>query len=154
MISWYSDSSCSSPPSRHLEEPLRLAYSLGQRVHLVQGVVQVERGPGAGLDAERPVQWPGAVMPGPDGDAMLVEDLADVVWVHAVDLEGDRGPPVGRRRRSEDPHAIDRRQLGQGVAEQPLLVRVHGVEPGLAEIVDGRRQARRLRDRHGARLEL
>src|SRR5215510_15966471 len=110
MISWYSDSSCISPPSRHLEEPLRLAYSLGQRVHLVEGVVQVERGPGAGLDAERPVQRPGAVVPGPDGDAVLVEYLADVVRVQPADLEGDRGPPALRRRRPEDPDAVDPRQ--------------------------------------------
>src|SRR5215469_7657417 len=103
MISRYSDSSCIALPSRHLEEPLRLAYSLGQRVDLVEGVVQVERGPGAGLDAERPVQRPGAVVPGPDGDAVLVEHLADVVRVHAVDLEGDRGAPAGRRRGPEDP---------------------------------------------------
>src|SRR5438876_3728523 len=111
MISWYSDSSCISPPSRHLEEPLRLAYSLGQRVHLVKGVVQVERGPGAGLDAKRPVQRPGAVVPGPDGDAELVEDLADVVGVHSVNLEGDRGPPALRRRRPENPQAVDVGQL-------------------------------------------
>src|SRR5215813_13956375 len=122
MISWYSDSSRISPPSRHLEEPLRLAYSLGQRAHLVHGVVQVERGPGAGLDAERPVQRPGAVVAGPDGDAVLVEYLADVVRVHAIDLEGDRGTPARRGAGPEDPHAVDRRQLGQGVGSEERRV--------------------------------
>src|SRR5271166_5101147 len=106
MISWYIDSSCitgpSTPdhagvfrarrglalavvcpacagPSGGSEELLRGPDAVGERVDLVEGVVQVETGPGRCLEPERAVQRPGAVMPGPDGDAEFVEYLPDVM---------------------------------------------------------------------------
>jgi hypothetical protein len=47
------------------------------------------------------------VVPGPHLDPLVVEDLADVVRVHALDLEGDRSPAVLHGRRPEDAHAGD-----------------------------------------------
>src|ERR1700691_2825102 len=105
MISWYSDSTSITPPPTRCRGPdvpaqtprcrascrreklLCLAHALGQRVDLVVGVVHVEHRPRAGLHPERAVQRPGAVMVGTHGDAELVQQLTDVMRVHAVDRE-------------------------------------------------------------------
>src|SRR6476469_4937149 len=134
MISWYRDSICvtsgSTPPSpwsvpsgarpgpvhastsHGAEEPLRVPDAGDQRVHLVTGRVQVERGPGAGLHAQPAVQRPGAMMAGPDRDTQFVQHLADVVRVHAVYLERDRGAPVHWLGRAQETQTVDFRQRG------------------------------------------
>src|SRR6516164_9227490 len=106
MISWYMSSSCIVPSvtlSRYTlfrclcpEELLGVADAVRQGVDLGVGVVQVERRPVGGLAAEGAVQRPRAVVAGPDRDAELVEHLADVVRVHALDLERDRAAAVLR----------------------------------------------------------
>ena len=47
---------------------------------------------------KRSAHRPRAVVPDPDGDAEVVEDLADVVRVQVTECEGDRGAAVVRRR--------------------------------------------------------
>ena len=76
-----------------------------QGVDLVRRVVQRERGPHGGRDAEPAVQRPGAVVADPDRDAVIVEHLPDVVRVHAVDGERHRSPAVHQFGRPDDPHA-------------------------------------------------
>src|ERR1700722_2116767 len=120
MISWYIDSSCIKPPatqdgsvlfrstrSSQSEELLRLPDTVGQRVYLIAGVVQVKAGPCARLNAHRAVQGPRTVMAGADRDATVVEYLADVVRMHAVQREGDSTPTVDRRRRADDPQPVN-----------------------------------------------
>ena len=58
-----------------------LAEDFDQEVDFGRRVVEVEAGPGAGGDAEAVVQRLRAVVAGADGDALLVEQLGDVVGV-------------------------------------------------------------------------
>ncbi len=57
-------------------------------------VVEVEAGAGAGGDSEAVVEGPGAVVAGADGDALLVEQLGDVVRVWLVEREADEAGAV------------------------------------------------------------
>src|ERR1700722_6570714 len=108
MISWYIDSSCICflsgkhclPRLRQLrsrrlaEETLSVPDTFRQGIYLGGGVVDIEACPGAGLHAERPVQRPRAVVPGPYRDAKLVENLAHIVRMDSVHLERDGTAPV------------------------------------------------------------
>ena len=58
-----------------------LGDDFDQQVDFGRRVVEVEAGPGAGGDAEPVVERLGAVVAGADGDALLVEQLGDVVGV-------------------------------------------------------------------------
>ena len=48
------------------------------------------------------MQWPGAVVPHPDSDSGIVEDLADIMGVNPVDDECDRARTVLSIGRSDD----------------------------------------------------
>src|SRR3954468_24175909 len=99
MMSWYIDSSCISCASHRSEELLGRANSVGEGVDVVVAGVHVERRPRGGRNPVPPDDRPRAVVPHPDGDAVVVEYLPDVVRVDAVDGEGDRSPAghgVGR----------------------------------------------------------
>src|SRR5215472_4148969 len=163
MISWYMDSSCtvflcslapSRPASYRPEELPYPDYSVGERVDLFVGVVQVKACPGGGLDAERPMQRPGAVVPGAHRHAPIVEHLADVMRVHAIQDERDRAAPVPRLGGPDDSQAVDLPEGVQGAGEQHLLVRPDRVEPDLGEVIHRGGQSDRLGDWHRARLEL
>src|SRR5215217_51367 len=138
MISWYIDSSCISGPTSHRsEELLGRANSVGQGVDVVVAGVHVERGAGGGRDAVAADDGPRAVVPDADGDAVVVEDLADVVRVDAVDGEGDgaaSGDGVGRADHGD---AGDLGELLQRVAGERLLVRLHLVHAERLEVLDG-----------------
>src|SRR5215469_5461886 len=132
MISWYMSSSCIVPSvtlSRYTlfrclcpEELLGVADPVRQGVYLADRVVHVERRPVGRLAAERAVQRPRAVVAGPDRDAELVEHLADVVRVHALDLERDRPAAAVGVQRPEDAHARDGADDLKRVRRQQLLV--------------------------------
>src|SRR5690242_14099448 len=97
MISWYIDSSCMLSSLRRVlrhgsEELLGGANSLSERVDVVVAGVHVEGRPRGGRHAVPADHRPGAVVPDPDGDAQVVEHLADVVRVDALDRERDRSP--------------------------------------------------------------
>src|SRR4051812_15738404 len=99
MMSWYIDSSCISCASHRSEELLGRPNSVREGVDVVVAGVHVERRPGGGRHAVATDDGPRAVVPDPDGDAEVVQHLADVVRVDAVDGEGDRaatGHGVGR----------------------------------------------------------
>src|SRR5262249_24866480 len=144
MISWYMDSSCMTPSKTPCQRPLfhrsrseellGVADPVDQGIHLGMRVVQVERGTGARLDTQRTVQRPGAMVPGPYRDAAVVEHLAEVVRVDAVQRERDRGPPVLGRCRPENPQSVDLGQRGQGMAEQSVLVLPDTVQSHLGEV--------------------
>src|SRR4051794_12704190 len=69
------------------EEPDGALHAGHQPVHLVERVVHGERCSCGGGDPELAMQWPRAVVTHPHGNAFVVEDLADVVGVNAVDDE-------------------------------------------------------------------
>src|SRR3712207_7494532 len=106
MISWYIDSSCISVASHSSEELLGRANSVGQRVDVVVAGVHVERGAGRRRDAVAPDHRPGAVVPDPDGDAEVVEHLADVVRVDALDGEADRKSTRLNSSHANSSHAV------------------------------------------------
>ena len=100
------------------------------------------------------MQRPRAVVTGPDRDAELVEHLADVVRVHALDLERDGAAAVLCRQRPEDAHAFDLAQRPERMRGQRLLVRGHVVHAELGQVVHRRAEAGGQRDRRDSRLEL
>src|SRR5579871_6457409 len=150
MISWYISSSFITPsrtPSRGLmfhcvlfhcvseghvsgdaEELLRVPDPVRKGVDLGVRVVEVEAGPVGCLAAEGAVQRPRAVVPGPDRDAKLVKHLADVVRVHALNVERYRAAAVLGGKWAEDAQAGDLAQCLKGVGGERLLVRGHIVE--------------------------
>ena len=76
-----------------------------------------------------------AVVPCPDGDAVGVEDLGDVVRMDALDLEGDDpASPVGRR--TEDTHVGELGKPAHRVLGQLVLVALDRVEADGAQVVD------------------
>src|SRR4051812_19384872 len=100
MISWYMFSSCISGSTSHSsEELLGRANSVGQGVDVVVAGVHVEGRAGRGRNAVAPHHRPGAMVPHADGDPVVVEHLAHVVRVDALDGERDgtaAGHGVGR----------------------------------------------------------
>ena len=97
------------------EELLRVPDAVRQRVDFLAGVVEVQARPGTRLHAHGPVQRPGAVVTSPDRHAAVVEHLADVVRMQAVERERDRAAAVDRLLRAEDPQPVDFRQGRQRV---------------------------------------
>ena len=71
---------------------------VGQRVDVGLVVVDVERGPGGGADAEHPHERLGAVVAGAHAHAVLVEHLGDVVRVDVVEGEREHAAALGRAR--------------------------------------------------------
>src|SRR3954462_4725566 len=102
MISWYMFSSCISGSTSHSsEELLGRANSVGEGVDVVVAGVHVEGRPRRRRDPVAPDDGPRAVVPHPDGDAVVVEDLAHIVRVDALDGEGDRSPAGHGVRRAD-----------------------------------------------------
>ena len=61
-----------------------------QTVHLVECVVDRERGAHRRGDTEAPVQWRGAVVTDPNSHAVVVEHLADIMGVDSLYYESHR----------------------------------------------------------------
>src|SRR6202034_370857 len=104
----------------------------------------VERCARTGLNPERAVQRPGAVMVGTHGDAELVQQLADVMRVYAVDRERYGTAPVLGGKRAEDAHALDAAERFERVRGELLLVRGHVLHAQRVEVGAGCGQARGL----------
>src|SRR5271166_882561 len=135
------------------EETLGVADPVREGIYLGVGVVHVERRPGAGLNPQRAVQRPGAVVAGAHRDAQLVEHLAHVVRVNAVHLERDGTTAVLGGIGPEDANAAEFAQRVEGVRGERLLVRGHVPHAQAGEIIDGSGQACGLRHGGHAGLE-
>ena len=59
--------------------------AIHQFIHLIFSIVQVKTGSSGGGDAELFMQRHGAMMAGPDGDALAIENLGDIVWMHFLE---------------------------------------------------------------------
>src|SRR5439155_16713681 len=110
------------------EELMCLVESFGEAIDLFRDGVEVEAGAVRRRDAELRHQRLAAVVPGTDGDAVHVEDLRDVVRMHAVEIERkDAGAPL--RRWPVGGQARHLRQPFERVDEQLTLVLLDRVEP-------------------------
>src|SRR5690242_8260116 len=98
MMSWYSASR--SMGSVQLEVAAGVFQRLDERVDLRRGRVEVRRHARRGLHAEALVRRLRAVVTGTHCDAAGVQDLRDVVRVHALELEGDGAAALGRVERT------------------------------------------------------
>jgi hypothetical protein len=92
-------------------------------------------------------------MSGPDGDALGVEHLGDVVRMDAVHRERNHAAPL-LDRRAEDAHTGNLLEPFHGVAGDGLFVRVNRRAPGAVDVFGRRPEADRLGDRRRAGLEL
>lgn len=125
-----------------------------QRLDLGDCVVDGERGAGRGGGPERTVQGPRAVVAHAYGHAGVVEHLAHVVGVHAVDDERD-GAATGRA--DLGPDDTDPRAFGETALQQVDergLVRVDALDAESLDPPDGGGEAHGLGRVGHAGLEL
>ena len=112
-----------------------------------------ERGARRRAYVEAAHQRLGAVVAGAHAHALTAEDLADVVWVGALDRERRERAAVGRIARAMQREARNLEQPIQQLRGQRLLVRVDRLDPDLLDEVNGRTEPDRLGDRRRAGLE-
>ena len=105
------------------------------------------------MHAEVPMDRLSAVVPGAHGHARGVEDLSDIVRVHAVDGEGHDAEPLGRVGRAEDAQSVDAGEPAEHLLREHPLPRVETVHAQVRQVLDGCAPARRLRQRLAAGLE-
>src|SRR3954451_24990185 len=89
------------------EHAADILEGVDQPVDLVTGVVDGEARAGRGRYAEALHQDLGAVMAGPGGAPVPVQDLRDVVGVHSIDCERDDPASFLARGWAEDGEAGD-----------------------------------------------
>src|SRR5258706_7755779 len=64
------------------EELLGLVEHGDEDIHFVAGVVEIKAGARGGREAKLLVEWHGAMMTRANGDAVLVSEGCNVVWMH------------------------------------------------------------------------
>src|SRR5258708_283123 len=140
MISWYIDCSCISPallaPGLYPEEPLDDVQALDEGVDLGRRGVQIERRPRGRRNSIPDAHRPRAVVPDADRDALLVQDLADVVRVDVAEHERDRRPALLSRRRADDAEALDLLQPPERVLGDRVLVGGDVLHADRVQVVD------------------
>src|SRR3954447_16348612 len=160
MISRYRSSrpgmTVAPPPRSETEDIAGTVERIGQRVDVVFVVVQVEAGPGGGVDAETAHQWLGAVMTGAQADVALVEHLRQVVRVDVAESEAERRSAnldVGRAVKA-DVVAVPTDERVHRVRGDVHLMATNVGHPEIFEEVDRGVQPDRLGDRWRTGLEL
>ena len=128
-----------------------LVYGADQGVHFPGGVVEGERGAGGGGDTETSHQRLGAVVADADGDALGIEEGADVVGVHAVHGKGNHRDPPGGVAVQAHPRQRPQPVAGLGCQQGLVPFAVRAVE-GL-QVPHGRAQSERAGDVRRAGLE-
>src|SRR5665213_586648 len=127
-----------------------------ERVDVVLIVIEVKRGARGRSHAEGAHQGLRAVMAGADTDALLVEDLRDVMGVHVTECERDHARAIRSSRRwSKDRELFE--GVGQGcdgVRGERALVLGDRFEANRFQVVHRRTEPYRFGDRGGACLEL
>ena len=78
------------------EEVSRFDERCDESIGVIFVVVYIKAGSGRGRDAEFAVEGLGAVMAGPDADALFAEHLADIMGVHTGQLERDSAAAVSQ----------------------------------------------------------
>ena len=85
------------------------------------------------------MERPSAVVAGADGDALLIEQLGDVVRVWLGEREADE-PGALLRRRAENTQAVDLGKALVGVSNEFVLMASDCVETDAVQIIDGSAQ--------------
>src|SRR3990167_7052814 len=116
MISRYSSSVRDT-----VEDLLGVDEGAGEGVHLVRVIVDVEAGAGGAGHPQCAHERLAAVVPGPHGDPLGIQQLAEVVRVQAADVEGDDAAPQRGVPRAVDDEIFHRAEDLQGVGGQRLL---------------------------------
>ena len=112
---------------------------IDQRVDLFERVVESEGSASGRGNAVAIHQRLGAVVSGPDGDAFLIDDRADVMGMDSFEDERDKGRLL--RRRSNQSKSIEFDQPPGGMIQKFSLVGGDSVQADLFDIVDGVAQA-------------
>src|SRR5689334_708601 len=170
MICWYMlsiETVTSAPLLEHLaprsaglrslrlsrEDRLHLLDALDQGVDLVHRGVHTERRSRGRRYSVPHADRTSAVMTGAHGDALLVEQLRDVVRMNALERKGDRGATVDGGGRPDDAQVRDRLQTLERVGGERLLVLADLGHAERGHPVDGRAERDGLRDHRRAGLE-
>src|SRR5688572_19569641 len=153
MISWYSESTSMRSLPSGSKIGLRVLQRLDERIYVRCRRVQVERRPRGGLHAEPLVCRLGAVVPGSHSDPPRVEQLGDVMGMHAVEGEADRSATIDRVLRADDRESVDLLQTPERVGGDLPLVGDDVLHPDTGEVVGRGTEPDGLRDRRGAGLE-
>src|SRR5437868_15339201 len=117
------------------EQLLRAADAGGEAVDLLGDGVEVEARAVRRSDAELAHKRLAAVVPGADGDSVLVEHLRDVVRVHVAEVEAD-DPGAPLRRRPVERDAGDLAELLERVGGERMLVLLDRFQPDPLQVVD------------------
>ncbi len=124
-----------------------------QAIDIVAGVVQVEAGSGCGDCAEAFHQWLVAVVAGPDGDVVLVEERSHVVRVNSVDVEREDAALLRAIGRTEDAQVRNRAQRVDRIADQFDFVGVDCLESDIGQVAGSGGESDGVGDCGGARLK-
>lgn len=84
---------------------------------------------------------------------IIVENLPDVVRVHTLHHERDRGAAILGAHRPEDLNALDTRESGQCGGDQLGLVLLDRRHPDVMQVPGSSTQADDLRGHRGARFK-
>src|SRR6202035_1682692 len=106
--------------------------------------VAAERSTRGGGHCEKVHHRHGAVMPGADRNALVIENRADVMRMYTAHRERDDRRLVSRR--ADELNATNGRQLGRGELKQALLMRGNGIKSQRLDVVDGGAEADGARD--------
>src|ERR1044072_3852115 len=120
MTSWYIESSFTWHPLA--EEVPYVLQPVDQGIHLGRRGVQIERRSRGRRNSVPQADRTGTVVADPDGDALLVEDLAHVVRVDVAEREGDRGPALLGRGGADDAQVGHLQEPADRVVGQGVLM--------------------------------
>src|SRR6185437_11983541 len=141
----------SFPSFASSEHVMRLVQRLDQPVDLFERIIHGKGGPCSGGDAIAREKRLGTMGTRPDGDAVTVENGADIVRMRALHLKGDdRAPVLGV---AKDAQPVELAEALHSVGEEPILMRLDALAPDAFHIVDGGTEPDGLHDGRRAGFE-
>ena len=112
---------------------------MDEGVNVVHVVVDVWRHAGRRRHLHRSAAWPRAVMPDTYRNTSIVEDLAHIVGVHAIDDEGHGTPPHDVVGWPDHSNSRLRDESVQSMGSESMFVIGNSIHPDLGEEVTRRR---------------
>src|SRR5690554_216217 len=149
-IAWGEDFGCHVSTSSG-KQALDLLQAGKQFLDLFQRIVERKRSPGCTGYSVEIHQWHGAMVAGADGDALLVQQGADVARVQAGNLERHHRYLIGGG--TDDLHAWHGFDQFISAVQQGILCCFHGLSVQRIQIVDGGAQTHCFGNSRGSGLE-